>query len=151
MHNGSSCEIAQWDKTLQTALVTADSTSRQQDGRIKELEQSVIQLKAAKLVVEEEAKKEKAAVEEAMQATDEVKKEVEDAAKKALLASEELRSNLEAQVTCVEARAKMAGDILAKEQAEMEEKIKAEENDIIDMAIRGVQKKKKTDQIKTDR
>ena len=39
------------------------------------------------------------------------------------------------QVTCVESRAKMAEDELAKEQAKMQEKITTEENEIIDAAM----------------
>ena len=94
-------EIAQWEKSLQNTLATADSTSRKQDDRIKELEQSVSQLKAAK-VAEEEIKKEKSTIEEARRAMDESKREVvvatftEDKAKKALLASEEMKKELEA-------------------------------------------------------
>lgn len=123
-------KVAESQKVLQDVLALADSTSRAQSQKIKELEQLVEQLKEAKLVVAEEVSKEKKATENIKLALDEAKKIVEGAkqtveearraaeeAKKALLVSEESRKDLEAQVDCLEARAKMAYELLGKEKA----------------------------------
>lgn len=141
-------EITHWNNTLQTTLATAESTSRKQGDQIRELEQTVTQLKAAKLAAEEEAKKEKAAtmeakcvmdeakraMEMAMIAEDEAKKAVEET-KKVLLATEESKNNLEARVDCIEARAKMVEDLLSKEQADLAQKLADREDKLVDTTL----------------
>lgn len=83
------------EKTLKDTLLLADSVSMQQSEKNQELEQTFNQLKAAKLVVEEEVAKEKKVAEEVRHALEEAKKTAEEA-KKALLTSEESKKNLEA-------------------------------------------------------
>lgn len=46
-----------------------------------------------------------------------------------------MKNKFEMQVTCAEARAKIVEDELAKERAEMQEKITKEENEIIEVAM----------------
>ena len=72
-------KVAESQKILQDALTLADSTSRAQDQKIKELEQIVEQSKAAKLLVEEEVNKEKKGAENLKITLNEAKKVAEGA------------------------------------------------------------------------
>ena len=56
-------KVAESQKTLQDALVLVDTTSKEQDKKMKGLEQVAKQLKAVKLAAEEEVSKEKKAAE----------------------------------------------------------------------------------------
>ena len=58
-------EVANWDTAFQNATSLYEAASRKQARQISKLENSVSKLRIAKNEVEEEAKKEKANVEEA--------------------------------------------------------------------------------------
>ena len=104
-------------------------------------------LRNSKNDAEEEAKKEKANAEEAVRTVEVLQKSLEMAkltveeAKKASnvarLAEEETKkakTDLESRVDCLEAKVKMAEDLLAKERAELKQKIEDTEDKAIDMA-----------------
>lgn len=110
-------EISEWDQALQTSFSLAAEKSKQQDDTIKELSASVLN-------AVEEAKKEKIKAEEALRAVEVLKKALEMAkateveTKKALNALNKYKHDLESRVDTLEAKLKMAEDLLTWEQAE---------------------------------
>ena len=94
------------ESILQVALQTADSVSKESDKNIKELNQTIEQLIALSLSL------------------DDAKRFAEES-RKALLVLEELKKNLEALVDMGETQAKLAEDDLVKMEDQVEEKINA--------------------------
>lgn len=88
----------------------------------------------SKVAVKEELRKENINAKETRRVLDEARKNA-DEANKVFLASEKAKKNLEAQVDVVEAQAKLAKDALAKTEAEVEQKIIAWKDELIDVAM----------------
>ena len=105
-------KVAEAQKTLKDPLLTADSVSKDQENKIKNLEKLVEDLKASKTAVDKEILQEK----------------------KANIEAKEKISSLEDQVDTLKARVKMLEDNLATEWAELAQKVADAEDKFTDFA-----------------
>lgn len=127
-------DISTWENIFKASTSKYETDSKKQKDEITMLKESVDRLKTAKGAVEEELKREKTSAKETRRVLDEARKNA-DEANKALLASEEAEKNLEAHVDFAKAQAKLAKDAFAKTEAEVEQRINAGKDDLIDLAM----------------
>lgn len=148
-------EANQWNKTFQAATSLTEDTSRQQTSRIGKLEETLKEVRSAKIAAEWELKKQedtaevaaqtiiglKQAVEKAEAAEAEARKKAEKAGaaaegtKIALQSLQDSYKELESRLDTTEARTKMVEDLLAQERDVLKKKLEEGEDALVDAAM----------------